>query len=110
MPWRTRVPFVASPDGVRVRVRLTPRGGTDRIEGVLFGADGRAQLKARVAAPAEGGKANAALVRLLAETAGVAPSCVSLVGGAKNRVKTLLIAGDAARILDRLSRTTEETS
>lgn len=103
-------PFVAGPDGVRVRVRLTPRGGVDRIEVVVAGADGRALLKARVAAPAEGGKANAALVRLLADTAGVAPSRVSLVGGAKDRVKTVLIAGDATRILDRLSRTTGETS
>ncbi len=43
-------------------VRLTPRGGADRIEGVVDGV-----LRARVAAPAVDGAANQALLRLLAD-------------------------------------------
>jgi len=91
---------------VRVRVRLTPRGGADRVEGVTLDAGGRAFLKARVAAPPEDGRANAALLRLLARTWGVAPRHLALVAGAKDRVKTVLVAGDAAQLVATLSQRT----
>jgi uncharacterized protein YggU (UPF0235/DUF167 family) len=48
---------------VRFGVRLTPRGGTDRVEGV----NDEGVLQARVAAPPVGGAANSALIRLLAD-------------------------------------------
>jgi len=47
---------------MRFRVRLTPKGGRDAIEGWWTDGAGRAALKARVAAPPEDGKANTALM------------------------------------------------
>jgi uncharacterized protein len=80
-------------------VRLTPRGGADRIEG--WGRDdaGRLFLKARVrAAPVEG-EANAALEALLAKTLGIARSRVSVARGTTQRLKTVEIEGvDAAAL------------
>ena len=74
-------------------VRLTPRGGRDAIEGVEQLSDGHRVLKARVRAAASAGEANAALLRLLAKTLGIAPRHVSLVAGASARVKRVRIDG-----------------
>jgi uncharacterized protein YggU (UPF0235/DUF167 family) len=88
---------VSDPE-VRFAVRLTPRGGTDRVDGV--GDDG--VLRARVAAPPAENAANRALVRLLAVELGVAPSAVRIVTGATGRRKTVAVAGvDRAVILAR---------
>lgn len=79
--------------GVVVRVRLTPSGGGDRIDGVATDAAGVAHVKARVRAAPEDGKANAALEALLAKTLGVARSAVSVERGATARVKSVRIDG-----------------
>ena len=93
------------PDGVLVDVRLTPRGGRDAIEGVTRRADGRVVLKARVRAAPSDGEANAALCRLLAGAAGVAPRQAALVSGATAREKRVKISGDAVRLAAALART-----
>ncbi len=80
--------------GLVVRVRLTPKAARDAVEGTEATVDGPA-LKARVRAVPEDGAANAAVMRLVAEWLGVPKSRVSLAGGAKSRVKSLLIMGDA---------------
>lgn len=90
-------------DGVlRFAVRLTPRGGRDRIEGWMTGADGAKVLKARVSAVPEDGKANRALVALLADALDVARSQVRIVGGQTSRVKIVEVAGDAQALSARL--------
>jgi hypothetical protein len=48
-------------DGVEIRVRVTPRGGRDRVDGVDALSDGRAVLKVRVRARPEDGAANQAV-------------------------------------------------
>jgi hypothetical protein len=73
---------------VRFAVRLTPRAGVDRIDGVMEGV-----LRARVAAPAVDGAANAALLRLLATELDVPRSDVRLVTGATARRKVIAIDG-----------------
>ena len=50
-------------------------------------------LKVRVAAPPEQGRANDALVKLLAEAFGVAAGSVELVGGTTSRQKRFRISG-----------------
>jgi uncharacterized protein len=82
-----------TPDGIVVLVRLTPRGGRDAIEGVEQLADGRSVLKARVRAAASEGEANAALIKLLAKTLGVAARDVRLAAGATARLKRVHVAG-----------------
>ncbi len=89
-------------DAVRFAVRLTPRGGRDAIEGWMVGADGAKLLKARVSAVPEDGKANAALIRLLAKAFGVANSAVRIAGGAQSRIKIVEIEGQADDLSARL--------
>ena len=80
--------------GVSFAVRLTPRGGCDRIEGWMQDQAGRVHLKVRVSAPPDEGRANAALIELLAKTLGVPKSRVAITKGQTARNKILEIEGD----------------
>jgi len=71
-----------------LRVRLTPRAGRSQIDGW----DGDL-LRVRVAAPPVEGKANDALLRLLAEALGVPPSRLRLVRGRTSREKVVAVEG-----------------
>lgn len=84
------------------RVRLTPKGGRDALEGWAEAADGTCHLKARVRAAPEDGKANAALIALLAKALDVARSALAVVGGEKARLKTIRAAGDTTSLCARL--------
>lgn len=77
----------------RLRVRLTPSGGADRIDGVNLDEAGLPYLKARVRAAPEKGEANAALEKLLAKALGVPKSSVQVARGATARLKTIEIDG-----------------
>ena len=97
-------PWSAAAPGLFVTVRLTPKSSRDAVEGVERLADGRSVLKARVRAKASEGAANAALIRLVAQTLDIAPRDISLVGGATSRIKRLLIRGDAGTAVSALKR------
>jgi len=90
--------------GMRLRVRLTPKGGRDAIEGWWTDGAGRSALKARVAAPPEDGKANTALIGLLARTLEVRKSDVRIASGATSRLKTVEIDGDQTLLAARLAQ------
>ena len=96
-----RIPLSAAADGVVVVVRLTPRARHDAIEG-LGEAAGRREtmtvLRAAVTAPAEDGKANAALLALLAKTCRLPKTAFSIVGGATHRVKRVHVRGEPAAL------------
>ena len=77
---------------VRFGVRLTTRGGVDRVEGV----NDEGMLQARVAAPPVGGAANTALIKLLADELDVSRSAVRLVAGAAGRHKLIVVEGISA--------------
>jgi len=85
-------------DEARIEVRLRPRGHRDELIGVSDGV-----LQARVSAPPVDGRANAALCKLIAKAAGVAPSRVSVVRGEKARTKLVRVEGlDEAALLEAL--------
>jgi uncharacterized protein (TIGR00251 family) len=86
-------PFAAASDGVRVRIRLTPGASADRIVGRIAEADGGVALKVTVTAIAESGKANAALIALLAKRWRLPKRDIAIVAGAADRRKILHVAG-----------------
>lgn len=100
-PWRR------TGEGLSLEVRVTPRGGRDRVEGVVRDAEGRAALAVRVSAPPEGGKANAAVEALVAKAVGLPKSAARVAKGATGRRKRLELSGDAEaleRALEALAR------
>ena len=72
----------------RISVRVSPGAREDAVTGWLDDA-----LRVRVRAPAERGKANDAVCRLIASAIGVPPTSVSVVRGAGSRDKQLAIEG-----------------
>ena len=102
--------WVASAEGLFLSVRVTPRGGRDRIDGVIRTADARAHLAVRVAAAPDKGDANEAVRRLIARAAGISPSDVTLSSGHAARVKRLHLRGDPATIADRLTQEAGRTN
>jgi uncharacterized protein (TIGR00251 family) len=77
---------------------VQPRAGRDEIAGERDGA-----IVVRVTAPPVEGRANAALVKLLAKRIGVARGTVSVVRGRRSRDKLVRIEGlDAAESRRRL--------
>ena len=101
---RSSVPWQIEHNGVSLTVRLTPKGGRDAIDGVELLADGRAVLKARVRAPPDEGKANAALSKLIAKVLAVPARDVMLVAGATARVKRLRIMSDGPTLVAALEK------
>lgn len=89
-------------DLISFQVRLTPKGGRDAVEGWVEGADGSVHLKARVRVAPEDGKANAALVALLAASFDVPKSAVRIASGATARLKRVEIAGQTALLAARV--------
>lgn len=86
-------PFAAAGDGLRVFLRVRPGAGRDAVGAPAVEADGGVRLKVSVAAPAEGGKANAALIKLLAKEWRLPKSAFEIAAGAGGRRKTLFVHG-----------------
>jgi uncharacterized protein (TIGR00251 family) len=103
-------PWKIMSDGILLAVRATPKGGRDRIDGVTQFPDGTAALKARITAAPEDGAANAALVRLIARAAGIAPSAVQLVRGTSGRRKIFRLAGEPRRLAASLEAALDATA
>lgn len=97
MVWLTR-----HPDGVRAALKVTPRAVSSGVQGVEVDGAGHAYLAVRVNAPPEAGKANAALIRLLARRWRVPQRDLEVVSGASGRRKVLQIYGSPDALLARL--------
>ena len=88
-------------DGVRLSLKVRPRAARSAILGVEVEGD-RAHLVVKVAAPPEGGKANAATIKLLAKCCGVPAGALSLVSGAAGRRKVLDVRGQTDVLTQKL--------
>lgn len=93
--------------GVRLRLKVAPKAKRNAIGGLIDEPDdgraggGKALKVAVTAAPADG-KANDAVIALLAKEIGVAKSAISVVAGATDRRKIVEIRGQPAELLPRL--------
>jgi uncharacterized protein (TIGR00251 family) len=99
-PWRYAT------GGISVALRVTPRGGRDGIDGIETLANGRAVVKVRVRAIAEGGEANRAVTELLAKALGVPKARVRILSGMTSRLKQVAVDGDPRLLGDALRKLT----
>lgn len=98
------LPYRRDADGLLLTLRVTPNAGADRIEGTEQRDDGTAVLRVRVTAVPDKGKANAAVIALLAKALGIPKSSISLVSGETARQKTVQISGDAEALIAALAK------
>ncbi|MDH3740703.1 MAG: DUF167 family protein [Hyphomicrobiales bacterium] len=91
---------------VVVNVRVTPKAGADAINGLYQAADGAISLKVRVTQPPDKGKANKAVIALLAKRLGFAKSALSIVAGDTSRNKQIRISGQPEAIIRSLEQIT----
>ena len=80
----------ATADGVIIRVRAQPGARRNGVTGVREG-----ELCAAVTAPPDRGRANDAIVKVLAESLGVPRSRVKILSGETNRHKRMVVEGMA---------------
>jgi len=89
------IPVTRAGGRIRFRVRAIPRASSSAVAGAREGA-----LVVRVTAPAAEGRANEALLRVLARALDVAPTEIRLEAGAASRTKTVSApAGTEPRLL-----------
>lgn len=90
--------YRVTPEGIVLAVRVTPNAGADRVEGVELRDDGAAVLRCRVRAVPDRGKANAAVLALLAGALGVPKSRLTVIAGETARLKSIAISGEPAAL------------
>ncbi len=97
-------PFAPARGGARVALKVTPKARRRHIGAATTEADGAVVLKVAVTAPPERGKANDAVIAMLAKAWGVPKSTISVTAGAGGRRKTLHIAGDPEALITKLEQ------
>ncbi len=78
-----------NPHSQIISLKVIPHASRNEVIGWM--ADGK--LKVKVQAPAEGSRANAAVIQLLAKEFGLAEQAISLQSGLKSPYKQVLIQG-----------------
>ena len=96
------MPFKIHPQGVTAAVKLMPGARKTECAGVGQTADGPA-LKIFVNAVPDEGRANHALVLFLASALDVPRSAFSLLSGEKRRLKVVLVKGESAFLMKKLT-------
>jgi uncharacterized protein len=94
--------FTAHQDHLRLAIRLTPNAAKDAVEALETSDDGQTWLKARVTAVPEDGKANKALVQLLAKWLKTPKSSISILSGETARKKILRIDGEPEDLMKKI--------
>jgi uncharacterized protein (TIGR00251 family) len=89
-------------DGVRAALKVTPRAVSSGVQGIEVDGAGRGCLAVRVNAPPEAGKANAAVIKLLARRWRLPQRDLEVISGARGRRKVLQIYGAPDVLIARL--------
>jgi hypothetical protein len=95
-----QIELTAAAHGVEFSLKVVPGASRTAVVGVWGQA-----LKVAVAAPPEGGKANGAVVELLAHILGVRRADVAVVSGHSRPVKRVAVRGmSAAAVAEKLAQ------
>lgn len=89
------MPLRTTPKGQFLDVKATPKAAREQIAGIRNGA-----LLVKVTAAPEKGKANAAVMALLAREIGIPKSAFELVSGDTDRNKSFRLVSHAEQVQD----------
>ncbi len=76
---------------VKINLKVIPQAKASKVEQATLDDNGNISLKVRVTAPPEDGKANEAVIKLLAEHFKVSKSSIDIVSGWTSRQKVVII-------------------
>ncbi|WP_417456198.1 DUF167 family protein [Kordiimonas sp.] len=96
--------FEATEGGIRLHIRLTPNARSEMLDRLEPSADGTMRLRASVTVVPEKGKANKALVKLLAKKLRLPKSAIRLIAGEQSRNKTIFIDGHPDELIPALEK------
>lgn len=85
-----------------ISLRVTPKAASARIGGVGEDAQGRRFLRVHVTEAPEKGKANAAVVKLIARAWRLPKSVIEVVSGESDRNKTVAVRGEPEALMAQL--------
>ncbi len=85
-------------NGCLLDFRLTPNASSSSVESAYIDGNGQPRLKIRVTAIPEKGKANTALIKLLAKSLKKGKTEFEIVAGKQDRDKSVLIIGDPGHL------------
>jgi uncharacterized protein (TIGR00251 family) len=91
-------PFKVVPEGLEVQICVIPNASRDSIGDVVADAQGNGALKLAVTAVPEKGKANTAVIKLLAKSWRLRKTDCQVIRGQTERYKTLFILGDGKNL------------
>jgi uncharacterized protein (TIGR00251 family) len=95
------LPWSQIKGGIILHIRITPNAAHTRIDDVELRDNNQQVLRVRVTAVPDKGKANKALIALLAKTLKLPKSTISIKTGLTSRHKTIQIVGDSEELLER---------
>jgi uncharacterized protein (TIGR00251 family) len=104
------LPLRPAADATLLFLRVTPKAGADAIGGIWRDADGKMSLQVKVRTQPEKGKANEAVIGLLAESFGLPRSAFAIVSGETGRLKTIRIDAPPRKIEQTLRSLIERTT
>ena len=85
-------------DGTIIYVRASTNGNSDQIMGTEERANGKTYLKIKTSSVAENGRANEAIIKLLAKTLSIPKSSIMVLSGHTSREKSILVNASKADI------------
>lgn len=97
------LPFRLTDSGIELFLRVTPKSARAGLAGLHQGADGKVSLQVKVTAQPEKGKANEAVIDVLAEHFRLPRKVFTITAGETSRLKTVHIAGNPIAIEQTLS-------
>ncbi len=89
-------------DGIKLFIKVSPKASANLIRGVEAVSDNQTAVKILVTAVPEEGKANKAVINLLAKMLKLPKSDMCVIQGETSKVKTLLIKGDQTHIISKI--------
>lgn len=95
--------YKAADSGILINVKVIPGASKNSIDGTIKDADGNDFLKIKVSTQPEKGKANKAVLKLLADELDIPVSALSIISKETLRYKAILISGDKKIIAEKLS-------
>lgn len=103
----SQIPVVRRKDGLALLLRVTPNAKTDAVAGTRAWGDAT-RLLVKVRADAQDGKANDAVLRLIARWLDLPRQDLTLASGARSRLKTVVAVGEPdalfRQVAERLDR------